>query len=93
MVLHPECASLDLYHIERHASHGERLDVAGLLVKNEVNKGIHVGDVDFAVVVHIGCGIVGAIVKYEVNDRVHVGNIHLIVAVHVAIEWRHFILG
>ena len=67
--------------------------MARLPVKNKANNGIHVGDIDFAVVVHIGCGIVGATVKNDVDDRVHVSDTHLVVAVHVAIDWRHFILG
>ena len=52
-------------------------------VQDDVNDSVDVGDVDFAITVHVTAGIL-ATIQDDVYDGIHISNIHLKVAVHVA---------
>ena len=63
------------------------LDYVGNLipgaVQDDVDEGVDVGDVDFAVTVHVGSRSVTISAQNHVDDGIHIGNIDLMVAVNV----------
>ena len=57
------------------------------MFQNQVNQGCDVGNVDYAVVVHIGCCIPerrGSAAQQIVDQHRHVSNIHSAIVVHIA---------
>ena len=53
--------------------------------QDDLDDGIHVSNIDFAVIVHISCQfVVGR--QYHVDNGIHIGDVHLLVSVHVAIH-------
>ena len=56
-----------------------------LLGQDDVDEGVHIGNVNLAVTVHIGTGA-GAARQDDVDDGIDVGDIDLAVVVHIALE-------
>ena len=57
-----------------------------LLLENEGDEGIDVGDADFAVAVDVGGGGAGSAREDDVDDGIDIGDVDLAIGVHVTGE-------
>ena len=55
--------------------------------QDDVDDGVDVGDVDFAITVHVGSSSVIISIQNHVDDGIHICNIDFTVAIHVANEY------
>ncbi len=55
-------------------------------VQDDVDDRVDVGDVDFAVTVHVGSSRASISAQNHVDDGIHIGNVDLKVKIHVANE-------
>ena len=63
---------------------GNRLYLIPGASQDDVDDGVDVGDVDFAIAIHVGSSIVIISTQNHIDDGIHVCNVHFTVAIHVA---------
>ena len=69
---------------------GNRLYLIPGASQDDVDDGVDVGDVDFAIAIHVGSSIVTISAQNDIDDGIDVCNIDLTVAIHVARQGFRF---